>query len=213
MKVELIHYTPLSVMVTAGRTAWDSFHKGGVYKELTDDISEDDLKFLKRIIIKHKHGSVAEHVSYNFQVHGVSRALLQELARHRIASYTVKSTRYTLKELKEEDSLNCFDPDDFDRARKYLHYTDNSIVDNTSVRCLEMLRRLIKGNVSNDEAKYALPESYLTSLVFTINARSLQNFINLRTSSAALKEIRDLAIMIRDTVPKSHRFLYEKAED
>jgi len=41
--------------------------------------------------------------------------LLQELARHRIASLSVKSTRYTLKELKD---CKPFDTTDYESAER-----------------------------------------------------------------------------------------------
>ena len=102
MEVKLLEHTKLSNSVRAGRTCWDSFHKGGCYTSPTDAITETDREFLSRIINKHKHGSIAEHLVYSFDIAGISRACLTELARHRIASYSVKSTRYTLKELKDE---------------------------------------------------------------------------------------------------------------
>ena len=45
-----------------------------------------------------------DHIFYNFHIEGISRACLQEMMRHRHrASPSVKSTRYTLKELKQEE--------------------------------------------------------------------------------------------------------------
>ena len=46
-----------------------------------------------------------EHTSYSFDISGISRACLQELVRHKVASYTIKSSRYTLQELKDEESF------------------------------------------------------------------------------------------------------------
>jgi len=61
--------------------------------------------------------------------------------------------------------------------------------------------------MSNDKAKYMLPEAYKTSLVWTINLRSLQNFLRLRTNKAALPEIRELAYGIYKKIPKEHKYL------
>lgn len=46
------------------------------------------------------------------------------------------------------------------------------------------------------DARYLLPEATKTSLVMTINARSLQNFLTLRLDSHAQWEIRELAVTI-----------------
>ena len=100
MEVKLLFHTPLSICVSAGRTCWQSQERGGCYPIPTDEIIEADKEFLDRILNKHKHGSVGEHLNYNFAIEGISRACLQELARHRHASLSVKSSRYTLKELR-----------------------------------------------------------------------------------------------------------------
>ena len=147
-----------------------------------------------------------EHLSYTFFIEGISRAVLQELARHRMSSPSVKSTRYTLKELKEEEAFSSMDTL---RASKYLVMTKNRMVDEMSIKALENLRIVLQSNVGNDIAKYCLPESYKTSLTWTINARSLQNFIALRSSKAALWEIRDLANALFKSLPEDHKYLFE----
>ena len=61
---------------------------------------------INRVANVSKHASTIEHLSYSFDIDGVSRACLQQLCRHRLASYTVQSTRYTLsKLLKNEESF------------------------------------------------------------------------------------------------------------
>ena len=51
---------------------------------------------LKRVI-KRKHESILEHINLTFSIQGLSRACLQELARHRHVSLSVESTRHTLR--------------------------------------------------------------------------------------------------------------------
>jgi thymidylate synthase (FAD) len=95
------------------------------------------------------------------------------------------------------------------RASKYLVWTNELFVDFSSVVALENLRLSLTFNISNDKAKFCLPESYKTELTWTINARSLQNFISLRSSNAALWEIRQLASSLFDTLPKDHQYLFQ----
>lgn len=201
MKVTLQHHTPLVICSDAIRTCWQSFDK-------SDNGGEVDRALIDRVGNKFKHASTLEHIVYNFYVEGVSRALLQELARHRMASLSVKSTRYTLKELKDESPYGITDTE---RASKYLVLTGVSIVDEMSIRALENLRSVLLEGISNDRAKYCLPESYKTELTWTINARSLQNFISLRSDKAALWEIRDLAKMVYESLPEDHRYLFENS--
>jgi len=201
MKVTLHHYTPLVICSDAIRTCWQSFDK-------SDNGGEKDRDLIDRVGNKFKHASTLEHLVYNFYVEGISRALLQELARHRMASLSVKSTRYTLKELKDEAPYSI---NDMERASKYLVMTGVEIVDQMSIRALENLRLVLVEGISNDRAKYCLPESYKTELTWSINARSLQNFISLRSDKAALWEIRDLANMLYSTLPDEHRYLFENS--
>ena len=199
MKVTLHHHTPLIVCADAIRTCWQSFDK-------SDHGGPNDLALIDRVGNQFKHASTLEHLVYTFYIQGISRALLQELARHRIASLSVKSTRYTLKELKNEAPFETFDT----RASRYLVSTGVDRVDAMSLLALENLRLCLIEGISNDKAKYCLPESYRTELTWTINARSLQNFLALRSSKAALWEIRDLACAVFDAVPEDHRYLFEE---
>ncbi len=182
-----------------------SFEESEDWYRYTTIAGPADRELISRIANKFKHASTLEHLSYNFTITGVSRALLQELARHRMASPSVKSTRYTLKELKNYQLPMSIEKD-FD---VFLVATGNSDVDQCSWDALLKLKVMLENGVSNDIAKYCLPESYKVDLAWTINARSLQNFISLRSSKAALWEIRDLANAIYSALPEDHQYLFE----
>lgn len=199
MKVTLLQNTSLTVCASAIRTCWQSFDK-------SDNGGQKDKDLINRVGNKYKHASTLEHLVYTFYIQGISRALLQELARHRLASLSVKSTRYTIKELKNEPGFTC---EDVKRASKYIVLTGVEIVDKMSIKALENLRLVLVQNVSNDKAKYCIPECYKTELTWTINARSLQNFLLLRSDKAALWEIRDLAKNVYEALPSDHQYLFE----
>ncbi|EOV4086583.1 FAD-dependent thymidylate synthase [Campylobacter upsaliensis] len=199
MRVTLLFHTPLSVCSHATRTCWQSFEKG-------DCGGEKDKELIDRVGNKFKHASTLEHLNYNFYIQEISRACLQELARHRHASFSVKSTRYTLKELRDESE---FKENDFENAGRYLVFCGNEAVDNASIKALENLREILQTSISLDLAKYCLPESYKTELTFSINARSLQNFLSLRSSKSALWEIRALARALFEALPEEHHFIFE----
>ena len=198
MQITLLHYTPLDVCAHAIRTCWQSFDK-------SDEGGEKDKALIDRVGNKFKHASTMEHLVYTFYIQGISRALLQELARHRLASPSVKSTRYTLKELKEGE---LFAEDDYKSAERFIVLTGNTLVDSASIKALNNLQAILKSGVSNDLAKFCLPESYKTELTWTINARSLQNFLTLRSNKAALWEIRKMAYALYDTLPEEHQYLF-----
>ncbi len=193
MNVKLLQHSSLEVCAHAIRTCWQSFDK-------SDDGGEKDKDLINRVGNKFKHASTLEHLTYTFYISGVSRALLQELARHRMASPSVKSTRYTLKELKESGTIDY---------EKFLVFTGIESVDKASCQALDNLQQILLAGVANDRAKFCLPESYKTELTWTINARSLQNFIALRSTKAALWEIRDLAVALYDILPSDHQYLFD----
>ena len=208
MKVKLINSTDLSVCSTAIRECHGTKDKG-------DNGGAKDKALIHRIGNQYKHGSTLEHLTYTFEIEGVSRALLQELARHRIASMTVKSTRYTLGELANEEDVfyktSCGgNQTDFDQriVDKFLVMTPDEDVNMLNICTLSHVQELKKKGISNDILKYALPEAYKTSLTWTINARSLQNFIELRTGQSALWEIRNLANAIYEELPFEHKYLF-----
>lgn len=201
MQIELLSYTELNICSHAIRTCWQSFEKG-------DNGGEKDRELIDRVGNKFKHASTLEHLHYTFYIQGISRACLQELARHRMASLSVKSSRYTLKELKTEDSFLPLCEDNVIRAEKFIVLTSNQAVNEASIFALENLRKLLVANISNDLAKFAMPESYKTELTWSINARSLQNFLALRSAKAALWEIRELASSIFNALPKEHQFIF-----
>lgn len=224
MKVALLNYTPLYICSDAIRTCWMSQDKSDSFVSDGEIVTgEKDKAIIDRVANQFRHSSTIEHLYYNFHISDISRALLQELARHRMASLSVKSTRYTLKELKSEehfmngwcitDTINEVDwnEDGYERAKKYLVMTGDFRVDICSIGALDNLRELLLMGISNDKAKFALPEAYKTELAWSINARSLQNFLSLRTDKSALWEIRDLAYMIYEALPEDHKYLFEDA--
>ena len=207
MEVKLISNTPLEIADIA------------ICKCYGNEPHSDSEKVkarINRVANVSKHASTIEHLSYSFDIDGVSRACLQEICRHRISSYTVKSSRYTLQELKQEtpfidiySDFYSFTNDACARAKKYVKLTENNMVNKCIVASLEELRSVIAEGVPNDVAKYCMPEAYKTSLVMTINARALQNFLTLRSSKHALKEIQELARNMFEVLPSDHKFLFE----
>jgi thymidylate synthase (FAD) len=220
MNVTLMQHTSLEICAHAIRTCWQSFDK-------SDGGGEKDKDLISRVGNKSKHASILEHLTYTFYITDMSRALLQELARHRMASLSVKSTRYTLKELKDEDTFTdgasmlelkeqyanpneVYKDKHMLRASKYLIWVGVLSVDFASIVALENLRLILLDGVANDKAKFCLPESYKTELTWSINARSLQNFIGLRSSKRALWEMRDLANKIYEILPEDHKYLFKE---
>ena len=99
--------------------------------------------------------------------------------------------------------------DSVERAANYLVLTGIDEVDYASIIGLEFLRENLQSKIENDIAKYCMPECFKTSLVMTINARALQNFLELRSSKHALWEITTLSKAMYEVLPENHKFLFD----
>ena len=194
MKVTLRHHTPLFVAIEAIRTCWDSKDK---MDSSYDKLGSNDLRLINTIL-KNEHTSTLEHIVYNFHIKDISRLCLQELVRHRIASFSVKSSRYTLKELRTTEHLEDF-----------IVPTNNTQLNNHNVQQLRKIQELLNQNVSNDTLKYLIPEAYKTELYFSINARSLRNLLSLRSKGNAHFEIQKLALELYNKIPNEHKVFFE----
>jgi thymidylate synthase (FAD) len=216
VSVKLLSCLPLWQAAYAARLCADSL--GGFdsddYRRLSSaNIGKKDKELLQtRILVEDKmnppHESVIEHVVYTFLIEDVSRALLQELMRHRIASPSVQSTRWSLKKLlrkfRDDDTVDPV------RLDSMIVLTGDDDVDNLSRRALAGIIDLLRSRkVPNDRIKYPLPDAFKTRVMLTINARSLRNLFVLRTSSRALWEIRRMAFAMIDALPAGHMFLFE----
>jgi thymidylate synthase (FAD) len=217
MSAKLTYITPLWIIAKGIRYSHNNHDKSDTEQIGKDNtIGKKDFDLIKRVGFKYKHESVLEHSLLVFDIE-CSRALLQELSRHRLQSLTVKSTRYTLKELKDEKCFSRWDPDTrefimeldaYYRANNYVIFTDNEEVDNRIIYALEELRWLIsEEKLSNDIAKYSLPECFKTSLQLSLNLRSLLNLLRLRLSKDALWEFRQLAYDMVNSLPDDYKEL------
>ena len=150
-------------------------------------------------IIKAGHESILEHINLTYSIKGLSRACLQELARHRHISLSVESTRHTLKK-------NINDPN---WVRVNLASIANPAYCASALTTKDVLLAIIKqcGDISNDELKYFIPEFWPTNLMLTSNVRELRHILDLRTTPAALKEFRGLARAMYETVPDQFKYL------
>ena len=92
MKVKLLAYTPdpEKLVAAAAKNCYSSTDVDSVLDGLTEEKTESFVNMLSEI----GHASPIEHVSFTFAIEGVSRSLLAQITRHRIASFSVQSQRY-----------------------------------------------------------------------------------------------------------------------
>lgn len=206
MKVTLLAYTPdpERTVAAAAKLCYSPSSIGTVLDGLTD---EKTAAFLDRLA-DYGHESPIEHVSFTFGIEGVSRSLLAQITRHRIASYSVQSQRYV-----SENSFEFVTPPEIDaipeareeflQAMKDCQKHYNRLAEILTQKHTETLMAQGKDEKSasfaarkqaNEDARFVLPNACDTKLICTFNARSLKNFFAHRCCNRAQWEIRALAV-------------------
>ncbi|MBR0204184.1 MAG: FAD-dependent thymidylate synthase [Synergistaceae bacterium] len=148
-------------------------------------------EFLQRIINR-KHESILEHIYLTYRIQGLSRACLQQLARHRHITLSVESTRHTLR--KQIDTMPISAENGYYSYLEKFNQAFREFADEHP-------------DMPNDELKYYLPEFWPVKLFMTANVRALRWILNLRTAPQALKEFRTLARKLFEAVPDEFKYL------
>lgn len=185
--VVLIEYTPnpCSVVAAAGRLCYSNADIDALRTRVSE---KDQTKYLT-MLRKLGHLSTFEHVSFTFGIEGVSRALLAQITRHRIASFSVQSQRYVGQ--SGEDGIDYILPPEIEKlgdeyVKRFADQMD--MMDKWYREWLELL-----GEGGKEDARFVLPNAAATRMVVTMNARELNHFFALRCCNRAQWEIRDVA--------------------
>lgn len=148
------------------------------YAKFSPELNDRDKRLVAKMLREH-HGSPFEHCVFTFAVKA-PLFVVQQWERHRIASYSEESGRYV-----------TLDPEFYvpneDRGSIYsVHYESD----------YDTYKWLLDLGEPKERARMVLPLATYKSLWFTVNARSLMNFLNLRNEEHAQWEIRQYAIAI-----------------
>jgi len=205
LKVTLITHTPEpeKVIATAAKLCYASADIDTLMDGLTPEKIDSFLEMLTNI----GHESPIEHVSFTFGIEGVSRSLLAQITRHRIASFSVQSQRYveenhfefvTPPEIEAgEETKRLFNEQmssaiesynklaDILKDKHYKTFIEQGIDEKTAKRKAQ--KKAI------EDARFVLPNACATKMLVTMNARSLMNFFSLRCCNRAQWEIHELA--------------------
>ena len=193
MEVKLTRYTkaPLEAIEEAACNCYDSDPMGGK---------------IAKGCIRSGHLSVTEFADFTFHISGVSRALLAQLTRHRVASFAVRSQRY------------CSEGDfDFVVPDSVLKNEDTkAIYESLMGHINSMYKTLQSYGIPNEDARMVLPNACNTVIEVKMNFRELMHFFNERLCTRAQWEIRELAKAMRDEVlkvaPELKNFCVPKCE-
>jgi len=175
-------------------------------KEAMDESDEGLIRFL----LRERHGTPFEHNSFRFHVRAPI-FVAREWFRHRVGSFNEFSMRYA----RATDDFYVPEPEDVrTQVGKPGSYSFEPVDPALAEATREELRavydaayatyeRLVERGVARELARLVMPVAAYTEFYWTINARSLMNFVSLRAAETAQREIRRYA-------EACERFLEEK---
>lgn len=186
--VELIRHTlsPEEVVALGARLCYSRATVNDLMERVT---AKDQTDFCNRILSM-GHESVMEHATFTFAVEGVSRVLLAQLTRHRLASFSVQSQRY----VSYEKGFGYIVPPKIEALGAdavAAYQAQMAQMHEWYVAWQEKLGACGEG--ANEDARFVLPGACETRLMVTMNVRELRHFFSLRMCNRAQWEIRALA--------------------
>ena len=165
-------------------------YAGGDLDSLLTSISKKDQRAFLRKIMAMGHESVLEHASFTFLMEGVSRTVLAQITRHRIASFSVQSQRY----VSYENGFGYIVPPSIRALGKDALREYEGQMQQIQQWYMGWQQKLgAAGEKSNEDARFVLPGACETRILMTMNARELRHFFALRMCERAQWEIRALA--------------------
>lgn len=187
--VKLLSYSPDAEKLTA-MAAKLCYSPSGI-DDISERMTDESASAYLEKIVDLGHLSTIEHASFTFGIEGVSRTLLAQVTRHRIASFSVQSQRYVSY---SENGFSYIIPPGIralgsEAVKKYEAQMA------TMQQWYDGWRDQLggKGEKSNEDARFVLPGACETKMMLTMNARELQHFFSLRCCNRAQWEIRELA--------------------
>jgi thymidylate synthase (FAD) len=181
------------------------------HKEEMDDSDEGLIGFLMR----DRHGTPFEHNSFRFHIR-TPIFVAREWFRHRIGSFNEFSMRYA----KATDEFYVPATEDVrSQVGKPGAYSFEEVAPELAEQTREELRavyetaydtyqRLVEQGVARELARCVLPVGAYTEFYWTVNARSLMNFISLRAAETAQREIQRYAeaceVFFAEKMPVTH---------
>ncbi|MGH3015148.1 MAG: FAD-dependent thymidylate synthase [Gaiellaceae bacterium] len=165
-------------------------------KEEMDDADRGLVRFL----LRDRHGTPFEHNAFRFHVRAPI-FVAREWFRHRVGSFNEFSMRYA----RATDDFYVPAADDVrTQVGKPGSYSFDPVEPEVAETTREELRavyetafaayeRLVELGVARELARSVMPVGAYTEFYWTVNARSLMNFVSLRAAETAQREIRRYA--------------------
>jgi thymidylate synthase (FAD) len=160
------------LLESAIRVCYNSFDK-------CDGTIECARNIIKKII-ENWHLDTLEHASATYSIR-CSRSAMAQITRHRLASFGVESQRYVrydepsfidIQHQSEGTTL-------YEEFMNIAHETYTQLIENYGWK--------------KEDARYVLPEAWVTNMTVTMNFRAWRHFLELRLEKSAQWEIRGIA--------------------
>ena len=221
--VELLAYTqfPEKTVASAVKLCYSS----STIDEIQEGMTDEKIDHFIDLVTCNGHASTVEHASYTFGIEGVSRSLLAQITRHRIASFSVQSQRY----VTEKHFAFVLPPEIADIPEAKAEYLRAMEEDQRHYETLTALLKekhkkafLAQGlsekeagsraqKKAIEDARFVLPNACTTKMICTMDARSLLHFFSLRCCRRAQWEIREVAEQMLWLVKEVSPRLFAKA--
>jgi thymidylate synthase (FAD) len=156
---------------------------------------EKDKKLIE-FLMKNEHETPFEHVVFQFHVK-CPIFVARQWFRHRWGSFNEISGRYV--EVPSEFYMPSYFRRQVGKNYEYENMSDKECNDlNTRLQNFytfthNFYKKLLKEGVAKEQARMVLPLGMYTQFYWTVNARSLMNFLRLRLDNHAQKEIQEYA--------------------
>ena len=222
-KVTLLNYTrdPERTVACAAKLCYSP----ATIENIKDGLTDEKVSSFVEMLAEIGHESPIEHASFTFGIEGVSRALLAQITRHRMASFSVKSQRYV-----KEGAFEFVTPPEVAADPVALHAYKESmrLAQESYDKIAEILTEKHKATFmaegkdektaarlaskkAIEDARFVLPNACETKMVVTMNARSLHNFFRHRCCNRAQWEIQEVANQMLKLVKEVAPELFKKA--
>ena len=161
---------------------------------------ESASKLLK-YLIKNKHWSPFEMAHMTVEI-TTSRAIAQQILRHRSFSFQEFSQRYaevtnfvTYKARRQDVKNRQNSIDDMNEEIKNFFYDAQKSIQRTSIN---FYQTALKMGIAKEQARFLLPLSTQTTLYMCGSVRSWIHYLEVRCGKETQKEHRDIAVAIQN---------------
>lgn len=185
-----------------------------------DEMDESCIGLIN-YLVKNRHATPFEHCVFKFRIKAPI-FVTREWMRHRWSSFNEMSMRYyqpehidyyipafnnIRKQVGKPGAYSFEEISDPEIKEKFYSIAQQTVVDADI-----SYYKLIELGIAKEIARCVLPVTQYTEFIWTVNARSLINFISLRNDSNAQYEINEYAKIIEDIFAKKMPVTHEAFE-